>query len=168
MPKYLTVHNETMIDKVTVESRWTEIAKDPRAEWQVTLFTADIGRRWCEWDAPDRSVIESIFQELGIKWSEIVEVEATSASRWRLWEVETGKRIQNCWEITNCGREPEDTDAAEEAFCPAAVDSQFFERTRQEFAGTCCWKVVGTACEERIDGTLIEKRIDSDACPFFT
>lgn len=167
MPKYLTVHEETMIEKVTVESRWTELAKEPRAEWQVTLFTADMGRRWCEWDAPDRSVVEEIFREFGIKWSEIVEVEVTSASRWRLWEMKTGRRMKNCWEVTSCGRRPEDPDMAEEAFCPAAVHSRSPERTKQEYAGTYCWKAAGTFCEEKIDGTHAEKRIDSEVCPFF-
>lgn len=168
MPKYLTVHDETMIDKVTVESRWTELAKEPRAEWQVTLFTADMGRRWCEWDAPDRSAVEEIFREFGIKWSEIIEVEVTSASQWRLWEMKTGKHMKNCWEVTNCGRKPEDAHAAEEAFCPAAVHSWAPGRTHEEFAGTHCWKVVGTSCEETIEGTHVEKSIDSDLCPFFT
>ena len=167
MPKYLTIHNETGIERILLYSRWTEISRDPRAEWQMTLFTTDLGRRYCEWDAPNQQIIEEIFQELEIKWSEIVEVEMTAASRWRLWEMETGKQMKNCWEVTACGREPEDSAAADEAFCPAAVGSRNPGRNRAPFSGTYCWKAVGTFCKEKEQGTLAEDRIDSTLCPFF-
>ncbi len=83
MPKYLTIHNETHLDRVLLESRWTEISKDPRADWQMSLFNLELGVRYCEWDAPHPLVLETIFRELGIKWSEILEVDVTSASQWR-------------------------------------------------------------------------------------
>lgn len=92
MPKYLTIHHETLIDKVLLESRWTEISMDTRALWEMTLFNLEQGRRWCEWDAPNRQVIEQIFDELGIKWTEILEVEVTTASKSRLWEVQSRKQ----------------------------------------------------------------------------
>ncbi len=87
MPKYLTIHKETDLDRVLLESRWTEISRDPRADWQLTLYNTDTGQRFCEWDAPYPEVIEEIFRELGIKWTEIIEVEVTSASKWKLWEI---------------------------------------------------------------------------------
>jgi len=91
MPNYLTIHHETLMDKVLLESRWTEISMDTRALWEVTLFNLEQGRRWCEWDAPNRQAIEQIFDDLGIKWTEILEVEVTTASKWRLWEAQTRK-----------------------------------------------------------------------------
>lgn len=167
MPKFLTIHDETGVDRILLESRWSEIARDSRAEWQMTLFTEDLGRRFCEWDAPDRRAIEEIFQEMGIKWSEIIRVELTSSSLWRLWEMETGKRMKNCWEVANCEREPMDSTSADDTFCPAAVDARHAESNRARIAGTYCWKVVETFCEEKVPGTLAEKRISSEECPFF-
>jgi hypothetical protein len=91
MPKFLTVHNETGVDRVVLESRWTEISQHPEADWHMTLYNLDLGRRYCEWDAPSREALEEIFRALGIKWTDIFEVEVTTASQWRLWEIESGK-----------------------------------------------------------------------------
>ena len=92
MPNYLTIHHETNLDRVLLESRWTEISMDKRALWEVTLFNLEQGRRWCEWEAPNRGAIEEIFDELGIKWTEILEVEVTTAARWRSWEAQSRSR----------------------------------------------------------------------------
>jgi hypothetical protein len=92
MPKYLTIHHENTVDRVLLESRWTEISMDKRALWGVTLFNLEQGRRWCEWEAPNRAAIEKIFGELGIKWTEILEVEVTTAARWRSWEAQSRSR----------------------------------------------------------------------------
>ncbi len=92
MPTYLSIHHENTVDQVLLESRWTEISMDTRALWEVTLFNLEQGRRWCEWEAPDRAAIEEIFDELGIKWTEILEVEVTTASRWRSWEAQSRSR----------------------------------------------------------------------------
>ncbi len=86
MPKYLTIHHETAVDRILLESRWTEISMDSRAEWIMTAFNLEQGRRWCEWVAPNPQTIEEIFRDLGIKWTEILEVEVTRASQQRLWE----------------------------------------------------------------------------------
>lgn|GEM_PF-2862132 len=83
MPKFLTMHEEGHLDRILLESRWTELSKETRAEWVMTLYNTDLGIRVCEWDAPNRQVIERIFTDLGIKWSEIMEVEVTRPSNWR-------------------------------------------------------------------------------------
>jgi hypothetical protein len=95
MPKFLTLHHETDVDRVLLESRWTEISQDPRADWQMTLFNMGQGKRFCEWDAPDASVLEEIFKELRISWTEILEVDVTVASQWRIWELESGRKATN-------------------------------------------------------------------------
>ncbi len=59
---------------------------DSRAEWIMTVFNLEEGRRWCEWASPNPQTIEQIFRDLGIKWTEILEVEVTRASQQRLWE----------------------------------------------------------------------------------
>lgn len=93
MTKFLTIHEETNVDRVVLETRWTEISQDRRADWQMTLFNLDQGKRFCEWDAPNAEVIEQIFRELGIRWSGILEVEVTAASEWRMWEIEVGRHV---------------------------------------------------------------------------
>jgi hypothetical protein len=90
MPKYLTIHDETAVDRLLLESRWTEISMDSRAEWIMTAFNLEQGRRWCEWAAPNPQAIEEIFRDLGIKWTEILEVDVTTASQQRLWEERSG------------------------------------------------------------------------------
>jgi hypothetical protein len=81
MAKFLTVHEETNVDRVVIETRWTEISRERRADWQMTLFNLDQGKRFCEWDAPNAEVIEQIFHEFGIKWSEIPVASVADRSR---------------------------------------------------------------------------------------
>jgi len=166
MPKYLTIHHEKQIDRVLLESRWSEIAMDTRADWQLTVHNLALGVRFCEWDARDRHVIEEIFRELGIKWTEIVQVNVTSPSEWRLWHVDSGKGMKKCWEVVNCGREPDALETPA-AFCPAAVDSLSRQVNDLPFARSLCWKAVGTFCQEKVEGTLHESTIESEKCPFF-
>lgn len=93
MPKYLSIHHETSADRLLLESRWTEISMDARADWEMTLFNLEHGRRWCEWTAHNPKVIEEILRDLGIKWTEILEVEVTRASQQRLWEERSEGRL---------------------------------------------------------------------------
>jgi hypothetical protein len=167
MPKYLTIHNETHLDRMLLESRWTEISKDPRADWQMSLFNLELGLRYCEWDAPHPLVLETIFRELGIKWSEILEVDVTSASQWRMWELKSGQRMLNCWEVMNCGRAPGGSATDEKGVCPVAVEGRHWGRNRGLHAGRCCWKVVGTFCEDKPQESFAEKMRDCAMCEFF-
>lgn len=166
MPKYLVTHHETNIDRILLETRWSEAARETRARWQMTLFRSDLGERYCEWDAPNKETLEEIFRDLGIKWSEIVEVEVTEASDWRLWQLSSGTGRMHCWEVTNCGREPESLDA-ETGFCPASVEVQPWPKRTGALGRQLCWKVMGTRCGEKVTGTLAESIIDSATCPFF-
>lgn len=167
MAKYLTIHEETNVDRVVLESRWTEISRDRRADWQVTLFNLDQGKRFCEWDAPSAEVIQQIFGELGIKWFEILEVEVTVASQWRLWEIEAGHHMINCWEAMNCKREPGGIEAQDKGVCPAASDQLNWGRNRGQFAGRYCWNVAGTCCNGKVQGDFAEKMRDCAMCKFF-
>lgn len=165
MPKFLVLHDEKNVDRILLESRWTEISMDPRAEWEMTLFNLDLGRRYCEWNAPNRHVIEQILRELGIKWSDIIEVDATTASEWRVWQLESRKGMKTCWEVVNCGRQPLDTADGDAGFCPAAVD--YPQTSKGPAERSYCWKAVGTSCMEKMQGTLPEETIQSAMCPFF-
>ena len=167
MPKYLTIHKEEYIDRILLESRWTELSKDPRAEWIMTLYNTELGLRYCEWDAPTPQAIEEIFQDLGIQWSEILEVEITRPSDWRRWETGSSRRMPNCWEVTCCGREPGGRKAAGGNTCPVAEDTRFSGINRGIGAGRYCWKVAGTYCGDQVPEMLGRKMIDCALCGFF-
>jgi hypothetical protein len=168
MPKYLTVHNETTVDRVLLESRWTEIARrETRAKWQMTLFNMRSGRRYCEWDAPSAQVIEEIFGDLGIKWSEILEVSDTRASDWRFWEARARTGMLNCWEVMNCGKEPGGANIEKGRVCPVAEDRKLWGKNRGLYAGRSCWSVLGTLCEGSVQDTFGAKIEVCSKCTFF-
>ena len=104
MPKYLTIHHETAVDRLLLESRWTEISMDPRADWIMTAFNLEEGWRWCEWSAADPQAIEEILRDLGIKWTEILEVEVTRASQQRLREARSEEGGIWLPQFGSCGR----------------------------------------------------------------
>lgn len=167
MPKYLSMHHETNLDRIVLESRWTEIATDERADWQMTLFNIEEGVRYCEWDAPHERVLQEIFQELGIKWSEIIEVDVTAPSDWRRWEIESGKLVSNCWDVMNCGRQPGGHRVHEMGACPASEDLTHHGKNGGRFAGRYCWKVVGTLGKGKAQTDFAVKMRDCGTCTFF-
>ena len=168
MPKYLTIHQETNMDRLVLEARWAEIANDTRrATWQMTLFNIEEGIRYCEWDAPHEDALKEIFQQLGIKYSQVLEVEVTGPSEWRRWQMESGKRTSNCWEVMNCGRQTGGPRVDEMGVCPVASDLIHHRKNRGLFAGRYCWKVVGTLCEDKAQREFAVKMRDCATCKFF-
>ncbi|MGO8879820.1 MAG: nickel-binding protein [Desulfomonilaceae bacterium] len=167
MPKYLTVHNETNVDKITLETRWTEICRDTRASWQMTLFNTAEGIRYCEWDAPHEDVLKEIFEQLGIKYSEIIEVDVTVPSEWRRRQMESAKGLSNCWEVMNCGRQTGGHRVDEMGVCPVAADLSHHGKNRGSFAGRYCWKVIGTLCGDKAQTEYAVKMRDCAKCKFF-
>jgi hypothetical protein len=168
MPKFLTMHLESTVDRVLLESRWTEIAtKETRANWRMTLFNMPSGRRYCEWDAPSAQVIEEVFQELDIKWSEILEVDVTKASDWRFWEARARTLMLNCWEVRNCGKEPGGARVDQGRTCPVAEDRKLWGKNRGLYAGRSCWNILGTLCNECVQDTFEAKIEACSRCTFF-
>ena len=167
MPNYLTIHNETNVDKIVLETRWTEICKDKRASWHMTLFNITEGIRYCEWDAPSEDVLREIFEDLGIKHSEIIQVEVTEPAEWQLRKMESAKDLSNCWQVMNCGRQPGGHRVDEMGVCPVAIDMTHYGKNRGLFAGRYCWKVVGTLCENKVQTSYAEKMRDCAKCKFF-
>jgi len=156
-----------MIDRVLLESRWTEIARDSRAEWQMTLYHADGGKRYCEWKAGGPKVIAEILRGLGVKWSEILETEVTSPSEWRVWEITSRSLVLNCWEAFKCGREPGGSRTGERGVCPVAGERGLWGKNRGLYAGRCCWNILGTLCEGRTQATFEEKITTCSRCDFY-
>ncbi|MGO8879819.1 MAG: nickel-binding protein [Desulfomonilaceae bacterium] len=82
MPYYLVVHEEPLVPKETIESRWVDLAVEPRAFWRKTWHNLGIGKRYCWWDAMNKEILEQVFRDYGIAWKSITEVELTTPADW--------------------------------------------------------------------------------------
>jgi hypothetical protein len=83
MPHYVSVHYEPLASRAVIESKWKLLAQERRAIWLKTWYNFDIGKRFCWWDSPDKDQLEKIFQDHGVTWEEIIQVELTTPSDWR-------------------------------------------------------------------------------------
>ena len=74
---------------------------------------------------------------------------------------------RNCWEETECGREPGGARAHERGPCPAATDTTSDRINAGRNAGRFCWAIPGTLCDERVQGTYRDKETSCRKCAFF-
>lgn len=74
---------------------------------------------------------------------------------------------QNCWEFTNCGREPGGAKAGELGVCPAAVEALLDGVNRGRCGGRSCWAVAGTFCGKKTQGTYARKLPTCIGCDFY-
>ncbi len=79
------------------------------------------------------------------------------------------KKKLNCWEYMDCGREPGGKNAAKLCCCPAAVVSALpdGEYNDGEKLGRRCWRMAGTLCDNKIQGTFAQKLEDCRSCCFY-
>ena len=77
------------------------------------------------------------------------------------------EKRQNCWDFKKCGREPGGARVAELGVCPAAIDTSHNGTNRGENAGRYCWRVAGTMCDEKVQGTYACKLLSCIKCDFF-
>ena len=73
----------------------------------------------------------------------------------------------NCWEYKKCGRQPGGPKVEELGPCPARLNFSRAGTNGGKAAGRCCWKVAGTFCEDKVQGTRAEKLGDCTLCDFF-
>jgi hypothetical protein len=73
---------------------------------------------------------------------------------------------QNCWEFSNCGREPDGAKVAELGICPAATDTYAHGLNGGENGGRICWAVAGTFVG-KIPGRCVEEKVSCVTCDFF-
>lgn len=75
----------------------------------------------------------------------------------------------NCWEYMRCGRQPGGDMVSEICECPAAVVEVYPDGKYN--GGTClgrrCWRMVGTLCGGKVQGTFAEKIDNCRKCPFY-
>jgi len=57
------------------------------------------------------------------------------------------RRLPNCWEIVNCGREESGSKAKELGVCIVS----------REELGHSCWAIAGTLCGGKVQGSLAQK-----------
>lgn len=74
---------------------------------------------------------------------------------------------KNCWEIKNCGRHPSGDMSDSLGVCPAAVEAEFDGLNSGTNAGRYCWKVAGTLCGGRVQGTFASKILGCARCDFY-
>ncbi len=83
MPHYLSVHVEPSMARASIESRWVELARERRAIWVKTWYNFELGKRFCWWDAPNRSSLEEVFDDHKVRYDEIIKVALTTPADWR-------------------------------------------------------------------------------------
>ena len=77
---------------------------------------------------------------------------------------------KNCWEIKECGREPNGIRVEEFGICPAAEDNRANGIHQGKNGGRCCWVIQGTLCKgATAQGSYIEKFCgDCQKCDFYS
>lgn len=80
---------------------------------------------------------------------------------------ETSVKQVNCWEFKRCGREPGGSRVEELGECPAATSTVSDGMNRGVNAGRYCWKVSGTMCNGKVQGTYARKIQSCTECDFF-
>ncbi len=73
----------------------------------------------------------------------------------------------NCWEHKRCGREPGGAKEKELGSCPASTNFTNMGKNGGKAAGRYCWKVAGTLCGGKVQGTFAEKMMNCSQCDFF-
>ncbi len=73
----------------------------------------------------------------------------------------------NCWEYKRCGREAGGAKVRELGVCPAYEDQANEGLNGGSRAGRYCWKVAGTFCGGKIQGTWAVKMGSCSQCDFF-
>ena len=76
-------------------------------------------------------------------------------------------RMINCWEFTDCGREPGGSKVSELGLCPAAVDASSHGLNHGINGGRICWAVAGNFADRPIAGTFARENLLCTACDFF-
>ena len=77
------------------------------------------------------------------------------------------KKKSNCWEYKQCGREPGGKNVEELGVCPAATDNESDGINEGNNAGRCCWRIAGTLCAGKVQGSYAKKIRRCSLCNFY-
>lgn len=73
----------------------------------------------------------------------------------------------NCWEFSQCGRQPGGDHVAEFGECPTVSCFAAHGLNEGINGGRACWAIAGTFCGGVVQGTFIDKHRGCAACDFF-
>ena len=74
---------------------------------------------------------------------------------------------KNCWQWKQCGRQPGGAKVADLGVCPASAETKHNGKNGGKNAGRYCWKVAGTLCEGKMQGSYASKLMDCVRCEFY-
>jgi hypothetical protein len=80
--KVMAVHIDPNISWEKVEENWAKAANVEAATWIRTCYSKKEGVRYCLWLAPDAEKLKSVFNDLGITYESLLEVEETIPDLW--------------------------------------------------------------------------------------
>jgi len=73
----------------------------------------------------------------------------------------------NCWEFKKCGRQPGGEKVSEFGICPASTDTAHDGYNSGKNSGRYCWKIAGTFCGGKVQGSFVEKATNCLECDFY-
>lgn len=73
----------------------------------------------------------------------------------------------NCWEFKKCGRQFGGAKANELGVCPANSDATYNGVNNGKNGGRYCWRIAGTLCGGKRQGTYAMKAKSCTDCDFF-
>jgi hypothetical protein len=72
----------------------------------------------------------------------------------------------NCWEFNKCGRQPGGENIDEFGVCPTTTDTSENGTNGGKNGGRFCWKIAGTFCNGKIQGSSALKLMSCVECDF--
>ncbi len=83
----MVVHRAPELSWDMVQENWRKLAEVESATWITTYFNVDEGLRFCLWQAPDTATLKLIFDDIGVSFESMTEVEETKPDMWgKKWE----------------------------------------------------------------------------------
>jgi hypothetical protein len=74
---------------------------------------------------------------------------------------------ENCCEVKKCGRQEGGPKVKELGVCLASADTSNNGKNSGKNAGRYCWKIGGTLCGGKVQGTFASKMENCLQCEFF-
>lgn len=72
----------------------------------------------------------------------------------------------NCWEIKQCGREPNGKNS-KLGVCPVFLAKDFDAINHGRLGGRICWFISGTFCDGEVQGTYAHKKLTCMTCEVY-
>ena len=76
MPKFMIVHHENPeFVSHHINQACKICAVEKKAIWKRVYYNLKEGRIFCEWEAPDKTILKNVLNQCGLHCEDIVEVE---------------------------------------------------------------------------------------------